>query len=111
MRIEDILIRKVRDGDLVSGQYHKWSDVPWKILKISPISRTNKKFIVVYVDEFGVPYVKHIRVDGTFGSPTCLGYVNDCAMFEHDPDYADHILLHGEDTPYDPLGSYKESKG
>ena len=110
-KVGDVVIKKVRDGDLMSGNYKEWTDVPWKILKVSPMSPTNKKFLVVHVDECGVPYVKHIRVDGSLGGIACLGNMNtDCSVFEHDPEYVDHILLNGEDRPFDPLGSYKEGK-
>ena len=104
-KVGDYLIREIRDYD-VNGK----PKGDWRIVKVSPKSKANKKFKVVYIDNYGVPYVKHIKVDGTLGGIICMASMNfQLSRFEPDHDHMEHIIL---DQPgdYEPLAIYKEGK-
>ena len=66
-KVGDFLIRKIRGMD-VHGNILS----PWRNVKIHPKSQVNKKFKIVHIDEYGVPYVKHIMVSGKLGGILCL---------------------------------------
>lgn len=104
-KVGDYLIRLIRDF-YPNGQ----PKGDWRVVKISPKSPINKKFKVVYVDKYGVPYVKHIKVNGELGGIICMASMNfQQSKFEPDPEHMDHIILDGGDN-FEPLATYKESK-
>lgn len=104
-KVGDYLIRKIRDMDM---QGKLSSD--WRTVKVHPRSPINKKFVVVHVDEYGVPYVKHVKVDGKLGGILCLASNNfQMSRFEPDPEQMEHIILDNQDE-FDPLASHKERK-
>lgn len=95
------------------GDYTK---VKWKPEVISYLCPVPKKYMVVHVDEYQVPFVKLV---GKNGKPTgrliCLAsqtFISGKSFFKIDQDYADHCLLADPAvTPFDPnttLNKYRE---
>jgi hypothetical protein len=69
-----------------------------------------RKYVVQFVDEIGIPYVRTICANGKLGKAlTCIALQGDYAHYEHDPDIADHFLLDGEGD-YNPIQGLKELK-
>lgn len=105
-KVGDYLIRKIRDWDI---NYNKPKG-DWRNVKIHPKSKMNKKFRVVHIDNHGVPYVKHIKVNGSLGGIVCMASMNfQVSRFEPDPEHMEHIILDMQ-SEFDPLQTHKEGK-
>lgn len=61
------------------------------------------KYVCVYVNKYNMAHFKIVNNKGNpIGDPIAAGSRNrDGFWFELDPDYADHLILNG-DEPYDP---------
>ncbi len=105
-KVGDYLIRKIMDTD--DWSYH--TKGKWRTVKVSPDSKANKKFKVVHIDQYGVPYCKHIKINGKLGGIICMASMNFAeSRFEPDPEHMDHIIL-DSDEEFDPLILHKASK-
>lgn len=104
-KVGDYLIKEIRDLDMAGKPTS-----PWRVVKISPQSNLNKKYIVVHVDKHGVPYIKHMKVNGKLGGIICMAAIDfRSSKFQLDPDHMEHIMM-GEQREFDPLERYKEKK-
>ena len=104
-KVGDYLIRKIMITDRYLVPTGKW-----RVVKISPYSKANKKFQVVHVDKYGVPYCKHIKISGELGGIICMASMNFAeSRFEPDPEHMDHIILDSNEE-FDPLILHKTGK-
>lgn len=72
-------------------------EIKWEPETISGVSSQPKRFLCIYEDEYGIKYIKPLTSLGK-ELPTILSLadVNDWTRYEIDPDYADHMILDGE---------------
>ena len=73
------------------------------------VYKVPKKFKIVYVDEFNIPWVKQISVRGGLGNKlyTLLSFQPTRFKFEIDPEKLDAELL---GFKYDPRAEYKRMR-
>lgn len=74
----------------------------WQTVMV-PYRSVPRKFVVVHVDEHGIPSVKPLTVTGKLGKDIkCFNDIDfRYEIFEEDPDYAAAIILGDEE--YDPI--------
>lgn len=80
-----------------------------EIVKISGMCKVPRKYKVVYVDEYGIPWFKQVSVRGGLGDKIYpLTHFNPTRFqFELDPEKLDADLL---GTKYDPRIEYKRMR-
>lgn len=61
------------------------------------------KYRVIHIDEYGMPYIRQIKIDGTLCEAIICPYLNTEHTYKHDPDWLDYLLLNSESNykPYD----------
>lgn len=73
---------------------------------------TSRKYKVVAVDEFGIPFFQRVQFDGKLQKE--IKYMANIdinhSTFVPDPDMECFILLGGDMENFDPMESYKEVK-
>jgi len=99
-------------GDVLIKKFIPWNDgSKVEVERVSKSSNAPKKYMCIHIDNYGVPYVKHLKVDGTLaeGIHSVCDMGLDSSWYEADPEFAEHILL-GEDEKYDPLEKFRLDK-
>jgi hypothetical protein len=83
-------------GDYLIKQTRCYSK--WKTQNISSVSNIPKRFICVHEDEYGVKYVRALSAMGERLPYICaVTNISDHERFVIDPDYAEHLILGGDD--------------
>lgn len=110
---------KFNIGDVLVRQVARWEYSPhgnvakWATDKVSSVSNAPKKFVYVFENEFGIGYIKQLRANGQgFTSyMVCTANIDfDHTRFVLDPDYADHLLLAGQDDKFAYQERFKQDK-
>lgn len=90
-------------GDiLVKMCVKKWGEdgeaTSYEAESVSSKSNTPRKYKVVYIDQYSVPFAKCIKADGKLGKELiCLAEINpQYNFFKVDPDYVEHTILADE---------------
>jgi hypothetical protein len=107
-------------GDVLIKMQHEYNydsddeDDPgsFKPEQVSDKSRCNRKYKCVYVDPFGVPYIKVIKTNGELGDNLICAATHDPAgmFFTADPDYAEHLILAPDGTEFNPAEAFAVAK-
>jgi hypothetical protein len=95
----DILVRLYFIGD------------KWETEKVSSTTDTPKKYLYAFENELGIGYLKQYKTNGKLSeTATCITQFDlGRCKFALDPEYADHIILCG-DEEFKPTNSFKEKK-
>lgn len=95
-------------GDILIAYYPGSEDCPKESIVTS--LGFNKKYIVVYVNKFGVPYVKEMAVNGlpTGARMRMANPEEEGIHYELDPEYAEAIIMQEVDD-YDPYAAHKQA--
>lgn len=98
--VGDVLIRKTKE-------YYPSEKI--RVETVSPSSNAPKKFVCIHVDQFGVPFVKHMKVNGDLVDDIINVATMDLdrCWFEVDPEYVDGILL---GNSVDPLQKFNDDR-
>ncbi len=113
--IRDLSYYKFTIGDVLirEEKYHNYqtSTSEWKP-KIASCDLPYK-YVYVFENELGVGYIRRLSVNGRkfVEKPVCVTEFDpDQTRFTLDPEYADHMLLAGEDDEFDAKTRYAEAK-
>lgn len=104
-KIGDVLIKKKRKA-IYNGSTqvydHEWVPV------VVPYRNVPAKYIVVYIDDHGIPVVKRLSVTGkltrTIQSLADIDFRTE--IFQEDPDYAESMILGDEE--FDPIKNERD---
>lgn len=99
----DFLIKKQRQRNNNS----QWT---WVTEVFNQGRKIPRKYKVVAVDEFGIPFVRKVMFNGKL--QTRLIYMgnqdSDYVKYEVDPDMQYHVILGGEEETFDPQSTYRQ---
>lgn len=74
--------------------YDRWVPEP-----VSNVSSVPKKFICIHEDQYGIRYIKPLSSTGIELSTIIpITEFNEDSYYTIDPEYADHIILNGENN-------------
>lgn len=101
--VGDVLVKKVKKRKWQTNKNGAMDCIDyWDYVKV-PYRKVPAKFVVVHVDENGIPTVKRLSVKGhftnTIQSLADLDFRNE--IYEEDPDYMEAMLLDFDE--YDPI--------
>ena len=104
--VNDVLVKIVLQYDYTDKKH---SPVTEKISHASPVP---KKYKCIYIDDYGIPYVKPLNVNGKEGISVinCANIDMDRYWFEQDPDQVAHVILSENEEGFDPLEAFKQNK-
>ena len=109
--------KNFKEGDFLIRINAKWdwdsdNNKKWQIEPFSESNATPRKYKIVYVDEFGIPFLRRVLFNGLLANEMfCMtNFDLDWVEFLIDPDSIDHILLSDDDDVFDPLLAYRKVK-
>lgn len=83
----------------------------WETETISHVSNQPKRFICIYEDEYGIKYIKPLTSMGKeLPNIIQLTETSDWTRYEIDPDFAEHIIINGDDNDFDFSDKRKKDK-
>lgn len=99
-------------GDVLIKKMKRYGETRPQTETVSASSAAPKKFMCVYIDEYGIPFVKPLKVDGNLSEYiiNCSQMDLDSNWFEQDPDQAAHVILSEDEKDFDPLETFKADK-
>ena len=99
-KVGDVLVKKTRKTVMDPKTYVQ--SYYWDYVMV-PYRKVPAKFVVVHVDDYGIPTVKRLSVKGHFtGNIQSLADADfRSEIYEEDPDYIEALLLDEEE--YDPI--------
>jgi len=79
---------------------------------VSEKSKTPRKYKVVHIDEYGVPFLKCIKTNGKLGNELiCVAELDPSySFFKVDPDFVEHTILAEEGQEFNANDRLKEVK-
>lgn len=82
----------------------------WEVETVSNISQVPKRYLCVYEDEFGIKYIRQLTSKGdVLPHITPLTEWSNWTRYEIDPEFAEHIILNGEEE-FDFAAQKKKEK-
>lgn len=70
----------------------------WEVENVSSVSQVPKRYLCVYEDEFGIKYIRQLTSKGdVLPHITPLTEWSNWTRYEIDPEFAEHIILNGEE--------------
>jgi hypothetical protein len=108
-KVGDVLVKKRRKVTFDWSATSIYRQEAWEYVKV-PHRKTNAKYVVVHIDENGIPIVKRLSVNGKLTRAIqSLGDVDfRSEIFEEDPDYAEAVIL--DKREYDPIEYERNGK-
>ena len=101
----DYLIKKVKEFDHTGTPY-------WKTKKFGKNMDSPRKYKIVGMDEFGIPFYKKVLFNGKLCDK--LKYMGNgdarFVRFYLDPDMQDFMLLGGDIDKFEPMYNYKNNR-
>lgn len=101
-------------GDIVIKMMHDYDyDKDKDFIRPETVSHVNKaarKYKVVHVDQYGVPWLKVLKANGGMGTEMICAPNISPSYFAPDPDYADHVILSEEGAEFDPIEAAKKRR-
>lgn len=104
--IGDVLIREEK-----YRKHGSYDEYEWKPMTAS--CGLNNKYVYIFENELGIGYIRRLSVNGRkfVDHPMCVTTFDpDQTRFSLDPEYADHMLLSGEDDEFDTQTRYETLK-
>lgn len=106
--VGDVLVREIKDWRKTTDH----ANPVYKVQNISSKSNVPRRYKVIHIDEYGVPYAKPIMARGQLGTDiVCMATVDlGYTRYRVDPSYVEHAILAEEDHQFDPTEAYKNKK-
>ena len=84
----------------------------WSIEKFSKSRDVPRKYKVVSLDEFGIPFLQKVLYNGKLHQELVYLGNQDCShtFYEVDPDMQYHVILGEDETNFDPQTTYKQER-
>lgn len=102
--VDTYMIKKTKQLNYQSKFY-------WRISKFGS-GNHNRKYKVISIDEFGIPFYKKVLYNGKLHSD--LKYMGNLDMrftkFYVDPEMQDYVILGGDPDKFDPMKTYRDER-
>ena len=104
---------KFEEGNFLIKKFRARNDSSewvWKIELFNEKRSIPRKYKVIAVDEFGIPFIKKVMFNGRLHSK--LIYMgnqdSDYVKYEVDPDMQYHVILGEDESTFDPQSTYRQ---
>lgn len=100
------LIKRTKDYNSDTGKYS------WVMEKFSKTRDVPRKYKVVAVDEYGIPFLKKVLYNGKLHKDMVYLGNQDCTYvhYEVDPDMQFHVILGEDEKTFDPQTTYNQER-